>query len=192
MANPNGGALIPANNPLEGPVPDEIMLTHPPLQLALAQIRFPPILAINQPNSPKVAAFQEAVRGEYPDYHAESSLSIALGPQGAQASTSPHHRFKNAGGWEITLTQDFVALATSRYQKKGDFAVKAGEVAEAVRTHINPHKASRLGVRFIDRVEERVGKNISEYVNPAFWGALSVFGGGANSPHDGSPPDSTP
>ena len=178
MANPNGDALIPENGPLECPVPDEILLTNPPLKLALAQIRFSPILFINQPNSVKLAAFQEAVRTQYPDYRSEASLSIAIGPQGVQAPPVPavHHKFKNSEGWEITLTQDFATLATTCYRTKRDFAEKVGEMSEAVRTNIAPHRAERLGIRFIDRVEEEAFDNIGKYINPEFLGAQPVFG----------------
>ena len=168
--------MFPANGPLEGPIPEEILLAHPPLKLALAQIKFSPILTINQPNSPQVAAFQEAVREEYPDYQADSPVSVALGPQGMQVSSSIHHRFKSGDGWEISLTQDFATLTTTRYRNKNDFAAKVGEMSKAVREHINPRQANRLGVRFIDRIEKKPLHQAGDYIAPAYWGALSDFG----------------
>lgn len=185
MTNPSNGAsaTILANNPLECPIPPEILLKNPPLKLALAQIRFPPVLAINQQNSPHVAAFQEAVRAEYPDYRADAGLSIVLGPQGAQASPAPsiHHRFENKDGWGITLTQDFVALATSCYHNREDFAAKVGNMSKAVREHIKPHQAKRLGVRFVDSIEGNTLQDAPKYIDPAYWGALSVLRNSAQS-----------
>ena len=45
-------------NPLTSPAPKEVMLTNPPLVGALAQIRYPKIMAIRQDDY--VARFQES------------------------------------------------------------------------------------------------------------------------------------
>ena len=180
----NAVAMVGANhvlnggNPLECDIPAEIPLVRPPLELALAQIRFPSILPIEQRDSPMVAEFQESVRSEYPDYGIETGIALALGPGGAvqQQAAPSRHIFKSGDGWEISLTRDFVVLSTTSYKAKDEFAEKVHSMAEAVRAHIRPHRADRLGVRFIDRVKGDDLLNIGKYVAPQFLGAYSMFG----------------
>ena len=174
----DGNYVRKEGNPLECGIPAEIPLPRPPLELALAQIRFPSILPIDQPNSPMVAEFQESVRSEYPDYRAEAEGILAIGLGVGVTPPPPHlrHIFKSGDGWEISLTQGFVVLSTTSYKSKEEFADRVRIMANAVKEHIRPHRADRLGVRFIDRVEGDALRNIEKYVAPQFLGAHSVFG----------------
>ena len=173
----SGGSLL-GDSLLECGIPAEIPLARPPLKLALAQIRFPSVLPIDQSNSPMVAEFQESVRSEYPDYGTETGIALALGPGGVMQQTAPsRHIFKSSDGWEIALTQDFVALSTTSYKAKEEFAQKVHNMADAVKASVRPHRANRLGVRFIDRVEGDALQKIEEYVSPEFLGTYSMLGG---------------
>ena len=61
-------------NPLTSPAPKEVMLTNPPLVGALAQIRYPKIMAIRQDDY--VARFQESIRHDYHIYEKEEGFGI--------------------------------------------------------------------------------------------------------------------
>ena len=164
-------------NPLTCPVPPEVPLTNPPLKLAIAQIRFPTNLGINQPNSPAVAAFQEYLQKDYPLYQMTTDTGIALNNIGVQvaASSPPRHVFKSDSGWSVSLTQDFVSLITTRYQTRDDFAKKVHRIAESIKKCVAPHHATRLGIRFLNRIEEEKAKKIDQFVNPAFLGPLATL-----------------
>lgn len=161
------------NNLLERPVPKEIPLENPPLKSVLAQIRFPTILSVNQHNSSMVASFQEAVREEYPEYILRvQELQNAVGP----SIELLHHRFRSADGWEITLNSDFVALATnSKFKTNADFASRIEAMCKSVQECIKPGQVTRLGIRFIDRVEGDALEKIQSYVKSDFLGALARF-----------------
>ncbi len=178
MVDNKENALILTDSPLECPVPEEILLSHSPLKLALAQIRFPSILSISQNSSSVVADFQEAIREDYPEYHVETGITFALPPAGAGVGTqqSMRHIFKNNDGWEVSLTQDFICLATTSYNMKDDFVSRVKDMVEKAQVKIKPHSVSRLGVRFVDRVEGELLANISKYVNPNFLGPYLMFG----------------
>lgn len=169
-----------AESLLDGPVPEEVVLTNPPLKRALAQIRFLPILGINQPDSSMVASFQEAIRVEYPNYQRELesvSLSHGIGGQ-AESETFLRHMFKDdEQKWEILLTHEFVALSTTAYQTKGEFARKIRMVADAMAKHIKPHRATRLGIRFVGRIDGDDLRDIDKHINPEFLGPYAMFGG---------------
>ena len=155
-------------SPLTCPVPPEISLENPPLKLALARIQFPPILTINQPSSPAVAAFQEDMRKDYPDYHIQADTGLAVVP-----ISLLRHVFESASGWNIYLTQDFVALTATNYRTRVEFVDRIRCVAEATKKYFSPHHATRLGIRFIDRVEGEAAKKIDQYVNPDFLGPFA-------------------
>jgi hypothetical protein len=53
-------------NPLVATPPPEVPLINAPLVRVIAQVRFPPILSIEQ--QAFVGSFQEAIRAEYPKY----------------------------------------------------------------------------------------------------------------------------
>ena len=165
-------------NPLTCPVPPEVPLTNPPLKLALAQIRFPANLGINQPDSPAVAAFQKDLGEDYPNYQRIMDGSITLNNIGEPVATSsaPRHVFKSdSGDWGVSLTQDFVSLTTISYQTKDDFAEKVHRIAESIKKCVDPHHATRLGIRFFNRIEEEKVKKIDQFVNPVFLGPLATL-----------------
>ena len=155
-------------SPLTCPVPPEISLESPPLKLALARIQFPPILTINQPSSPAVAAFQEDMRKDYPDYQMQANTGLAVVP-----ISLFRHIFESASGWNVYLTQEFVALTATNYRSRAEFVDRIRCVTEATKKHFSPDHATRLGIRFIDRVEGEAVKEIDQYVNPAFLGPFS-------------------
>ena len=169
-------------NPLTCPVPPEVPLTNPPLKLAIAQIRFSPILAINQPGSPAVAAFQEDLRKDYPHYQRAMDGNITLNNIGAPIASSStfRHVFKSDSDWSISLTQDFVSLTTNCYLTREDFAEKIHRITESIKKRLNPHCAT-LGIRFVDRVEDEAVKKIDQYVNPSFLGPVAALHAGTES-----------
>jgi uncharacterized protein (TIGR04255 family) len=64
--------------PLCGRAPVEVRLPQAPLVLVVAQIRFPVILAIRNPD--RVAVFQDAIRGIYPILRQDQVISCSPPP----------------------------------------------------------------------------------------------------------------
>lgn len=162
---------------LLGSVPGEVVLSNPPLKLALAQVRFPIILPISQPNAPQVASFQESIRDDYPIYQEQNNISFSMVMDNVEQSpqlagqSQIFHTLKSEDGWDIVLNRDAVSLSTTKYRTKEEFVDRFSKIVEAVQSNFNPNKVTRLGVRFIDRVEDdAVLKNLNKYINPAFLG----------------------
>src|SRR5437868_3974473 len=97
-------------DPLIDPVPAEIPLANAPLVRVIAQVRFPEILSVQQPEF--VAPFQEALRGTYPVLRREHVRALVVGPNGiSSAKQQIAWRFSDVEGiWSVSLTADFVAL----------------------------------------------------------------------------------
>jgi uncharacterized protein (TIGR04255 family) len=151
--------------PLSGPPPAEVPLPEAPLVRVIAQVRFPPILAIG--DSKTVAPFQETIRAAYPISEDERVHHIVLGPSGGPNVKEGHvWRFGDRSrNWRVSLGTDFVSLETKAYESRADFLDRLREVISGVETTLNPQEAQRLGVRYIDRLTGPAIERISDLVN---------------------------
>ena len=159
-----------STNPLTSPPPPEIPLRDSPLVIALAQVRFPTILSVNNPTH--IAGFQESIRGDFPDYSQEGAMGVQTTAEGVQIVVpSSMHRFRNEAGWTASLCQDFLAVHTTDYQNRDDFIGRFKSVVESLHKNLNPSRVNRLGVRFVDRIgSEDELQGIAAFVNPEFLG----------------------
>lgn len=151
------------------PIP-EVPLAHAPLARVIAQIRFPSILAIRNPD--KVAVFQEALRSIYPhleehrvqrfDLYPDPNLSAREGIiwRLTDRETEP--------SWRVSLGVDFVALEASDYDSRADFLERLAAVVGAVEDTFKPADVKRLGLRYINRLTgeavDRVGELLQSEV----------------------------
>ena len=95
---------------------ERLQYARSPLVEVICQLRFPTILSIGA-NEP--AAFQEAVRKDFPRYAARQEQvppkvvkkgnATALEPQ---KPITNYHFVSEDGRWKLNLTQNFIALST--------------------------------------------------------------------------------
>lgn len=140
--------------PFGGPVP-EVPLPAAPLIFVVAQARFERIASISSEEF--VAGFQETLRPAYPLMRREQQAGILMGPDGAvvQAEGGAIWRLdEQPAGWQVTLSPDSVALATSVYTSRSDFIRRLDVVLEAVQRDLGVRFCERLGVRYVDRLGE--------------------------------------
>ena len=109
------------------------------LQDVICQLRFPPILTINE-KAP--AEFQEAIRDAFPLYskvqERPAPKLVGLGTPNVKVEQGDpiiNHAFVSSTGiWKINLTQNFIALSTKRYNNWEDFAQRLDRpLAEFIR-----------------------------------------------------------
>ena len=130
-----------------------------PLVEVICQLRFPTILSIGA-NEP--AAFQEAVRRDFPRYAVRQEQlpprvvkrgnATALEPQ----KPIPNYNFISEDGrWKLNLTQNFIALSTMAYQRWEDFAVRLDKhLAQFIQIY-QPNYFERIGLRYVNAVSRR-------------------------------------
>jgi uncharacterized protein (TIGR04255 family) len=138
--------------PFGEPVP-EIPLPSAPLVFVVGQARFERIASIS--SEAFVAGFQEALRPTYPLMRHEQQAGILVRPDGAvaQAEGSVVWRLdEQPSQWQVTLSPDSVALATSTYTSRADFISRLDAVLEAAQRHLGIRFCERLGIRYVDRV----------------------------------------
>lgn len=135
---------------------------RPPLVEVISQLRFPTILAIG---AQEPAAFQEAVRRDFPQYAArQEQLPPKVVRKGNAAALEPQKPITNYtfvsqdGRWKLNLTQNFIALSTVGYQRWEDFATRLDQpLAQFIQIY-QPAYFERIGLRYVNAVSrQRLG-----------------------------------
>lgn len=118
-----------------------------PAYEVICQLRFPPILTINEAPPAK---FQEAVRAQFPQY-VQRQDPVPPGPGGKAGKTvNNYHFLSEDGAWKLNLTQEFIALSTLRYAGWEDFAQRLDKpLAVFIQLH-QPAFFQRVGLRYVN------------------------------------------
>lgn len=159
-----------------GPAVPEVPLTRAPLALVVAQLRFPTVASIAEGET-FIAPFQERLRAEYPVLRHEQQTQLLLGPEGPiQQSTGRIWKFAQAKGpWSITLAPDFLALSTPSYTSRAEFFERFETATRALEDWLTPPICDRLGVRYVDRVDEpALLRKLHELLRPEVLGVSGV------------------
>lgn len=162
-------------DPLTGPIPAQIPLPQAPLVRVLAQIRFPPIAAIQ--TSEFIAPFQEAIRGEYGILETELAQKFEFGPAGPVAhpvKTNAWRFFDTTRKWRVTIASDFLSVETTAYESRADFLARLQRAITALKQHVNPAVVQRLGVRYVDRVAAATRDDIMALVREEAVGLIGT------------------
>jgi uncharacterized protein (TIGR04255 family) len=142
-------------------VSPEVPRKHPklaraPLASVVAQVRFPPVFALNVETSRDelLAALQHDLV-DYPLFARLHGQEILLGPQGVQSAESKPTSFQfssDDGVWNVGISGDSLSLQTTQYDHFNDFVNRWTSIAEAVKNHLSPPRQLRLGLRYIDEL----------------------------------------
>lgn len=148
--------------PLSLPPPDRTRLARSLLELVVCQLRFE---TRRQVADAHVAlAIHEALggaEGRYPRFESlgQQAVNVMVGPGGGPPAVSQQEvsgwRYQSAdGSWIVSVTPDHVALETTRYTDWEEFSQRMRELVDVAATHVGPGIEQRLGLRYIDRINE--------------------------------------
>ena len=157
---PTGTFTVTNLNPLTATPPLEVPLKNAPLVRAIAQVRFPPILSIEQ--QAFVGSFQEAIRAEYPILEPIKTQSLIFNPEGAPVTPTSQTTwcFWNADRtWRISLASNSVSIETTKYTSRNDFLARLEDLLVKLHSNFHLSQIDRVGLRYIDRV---VGQNLED------------------------------
>ena len=130
----------------------EVRLARPPLTEVIYQVRFPPILRIDEETP---AAFQEMVRRDLSELEVERVWTGApTAVRSGQLETGPiHYRFRSADGQRmVTLAVEFMSVSTTSYTHWDDFYGLVAKATEALQAVYEPARCTRLGLRFVNAI----------------------------------------
>lgn len=126
---------------------------RPQLMEVICQLRFPTILSIG---AQEPAAFQEAVRQDFPRYAArQEQLPPRLKPGNpptleAQKPVTNYNFLSADNTWKLNLTQNFISLSTLRYQRWEEFAVRLDKALAQFIQIYQPAFFERVGLRYVN------------------------------------------
>lgn len=152
-----------------------------PVHEVICQLRFPPILSINQ-HEP--ADFQEEIRDAFPQYARREDILApklsGLGTPNMQVQPAPpvtnYHFLSVDGAWKINLTRDFIALSTLRYPGWEEFARHLDRPLAAFIHLYKPAYFQRVGLRYQNIVSRKhldlEGTPWTDLFAPAYTGPM--------------------
>ena len=149
--------MVRSKDPLFGEVPERVLLENAPLVRTLGQVTFPKIVKISEENY--IGDFQEAMRGDYPHLQCDNMQAIEVNA----GSAGLQHRATEIVVWRffdlerinrVSLAADAITLETAQYASREDFLERFKSVLDALSSTISPTTRSRVGVRYVHRIQE--------------------------------------
>jgi uncharacterized protein (TIGR04255 family) len=156
----------------------EVSLTRSPLVRALAQVRFPRLVAMSAQNiDATIGVAIERLKSDYPIFSEQREAQVTLTPEGV--SQTPGARLWQLrspdDAWQVTLGETFISLETKSYTSRADFVERLADVLTGVAETIAPPFAERLGVRYTNRIEDSaLLLRLEELVRPEVLGGVAV------------------
>lgn len=152
-----------------------------PAHEVICQLRFPPILSIN---NTEPADFQEAIRTEFPQYVRRQDAAppqiTGLGGPSPKIQQQPpvtnYHFLSADNRWKLNVTRDFIALSTLTYPGWEAFARQLDKPLAAFIRLYKPAYFQRVGLRYVNLISRtRLGledRPWTELIAPAYTGPL--------------------
>lgn len=152
-----------------------------PLVETICQLRFPTILSIDAQDP---AAFQEAVRQDFPRYAVREEQ---LPPRVLNAGTPQQsleqpqtirnfHFISEDGLWKLNLTRNFLSLSTLRYTRWEEFAQRLDKPLAHFIQLYQPAPFERVGLRYVNAFSRKhlglEGHPWNNLMEPPFLGPL--------------------
>lgn len=145
-----------------------------PLLETICQLRFPVILSID---AQEPAAFQEAIRGDYPRYAARQDRPAANGAGETQKPVNNYNFISEDGRWKVNLTKDFIALSTVGYTRWEDFAGRLDKLLAEFIEIYHPAFFERLGLRYVNAISRKrlhlEDSSWMDLIQPAYLGVMA-------------------
>jgi uncharacterized protein (TIGR04255 family) len=157
---------------------EEIPLSSSPLIRALAQARYPRLVAMSKSNiDSTVARVVELLGAEYPIRDEQREAQITLGPDGV--TTTPGANIWQLRSpdevWQVSIAESFVSLETKKYVSRSDFTEKLQKVLQAIGETVSPPFVERLGMRYTNRIEDPdLLLRLQDLVRPEVLGGFAV------------------
>lgn len=156
------------------PDSDRVIYSKNPLAEVICQLRFPRILRID---SELPAQFQDLIRSEFPGFTEGPAAELGplppelariVGLDRALPRGQQRYDFTSADGvWKVSLTSQFLALTTSKYERWEGFKEHLRGPIAALQRVYAPAFFSRIGLRYQDVIRRSTLGLVSDP-----WGTL--------------------
>jgi len=150
-------------------------LADAPLKLAIIQVRYRPILAIEQ--AARVSDFQQGLGAGYEllDTQRAHSLTVYFAPAGMEPPTPPTAgetvwRFRRRDNdWLVALSSSSIGFEAAQYTVFVDFFAEFSRVLGILEERFAPTTQTRLGMRYVNEIEREdlAPDRLSHFINAA-------------------------
>jgi len=154
-------------------------LKHPPVYFTLAQVKFNPILQLND----YVPSIQEAFRrAGYPDFAPRGGFAIKISMQDGMPKPEPQvvnsYSFGNtAKTHNFVLDSDSLTLHSTDYGHFEGFAKKFEEGLVRIHQAVHLDFVARIGLRYLDQIAPMGEDKLDQYLVPQALGVRDIIGG---------------
>lgn len=146
--------------PIPITVPDTKLkhLENAPLKVALAQVRFAPVHAVEKPE--RVADFQKLLAESYVGRASQflQTVTIQFGPApAAPAAPAPETVWPfqdSERDWSVSLSSSSLALEAGTYDDFEAFLAEFSAVLSALTETFHPRQCTRLGLRYVNEITD--------------------------------------
>lgn len=138
--------------------PGNVPLPGAPLELVLAQVRFPVLATFTSDEDAAARAISGALAKDYPLIEEGREVVLTVAPEGVSSAQSGARVWKLTtadGSWRVSFARSFVSIETNAYTRRRDFTERLGEVWAALADVVKPPFVERIGVRYINRLREK-------------------------------------
>jgi uncharacterized protein (TIGR04255 family) len=157
---------------------EEIHLPNAPLARVVAQVRYPRLTALAA-NDDGANAIAFALRNPYPIFHESREAAITITPEGLSQAPGGGRLWQlrtPEQDWQVSFGPEFVAIETSAYTSREDFATRLEAVLECFAEKVAPPFAERIGIRYTNRIENAAIDELKTLVRPEALAGLLVPG----------------
>ncbi|MVZ98498.1 TIGR04255 family protein [Sphingorhabdus sp. IMCC26285] len=130
------------------------------LERAIAVISFTPVSQLSVKGGELAAAFQEAIRRDYPllEDTIDTFLNVHVSEAGVRSDQEDRRKWLYRDidrNWTVALTQDSLSLEGNRagYSSWPKFVERLSMLVHALQSTIGPSHVQRLGVRYLNTAE---------------------------------------
>jgi uncharacterized protein (TIGR04255 family) len=152
------------NDPTPFPEYTRVIYDSTPLEIVICQVKFPPVLKI-ETDQQLMAAFQDALRPDYPLFRQMSAVSAIegmpsevskwLGAMVPGAFFGNIHAFGSEdGSWEVTVARDSLALTCKKYSRWEEFRGRLERSIGCLQRQYDPAYFVRVGLRYRDVIRK--------------------------------------
>ena len=143
-----------------GPVA-ETPLERTPLVAVIVQVRFPMAVSRIQ-GALKNGDLQSELSEDFPFANQQDSFNFLIQPgQPPVPQQGPPTWVlqDESGAWTCNVAADSISLTSAQYESRADVVMRSQRLFSSVERVARPPKANRVGVRYLNRVEEPASDN---------------------------------
>lgn len=165
-------------DPLFGQPPVRVQLDAAPLVRVLGQVQFARIVNISKEQF--IGDFQNSVRGQFPviERDVAQSIDVSLDGGGVASSLTEEviwRMFDPRREWRLSLAPSALTLETMRYTSRTEFLDRLQFLIDALADTIQPSLATRVGFRYVNRIDSQVDvDDLGNLVEPELLGLSSA------------------